>query len=55
MAWVINRNNKSKINAVKKDFRRCCGVTLVDTILNEEIHTNMQVEKDTLTFIKKIR
>lgn len=52
--WVINTNNKSKTNAVEMVvLKRCCGDTLVNKMRNEVIHKRIQVDKDTLTIIKK--
>ena len=52
--WVINKNNQRKINAVEMEFwRRCCQLTRLDKVRNEEIREKMNVQNDTLTFIEE--
>lgn len=54
--WVINKRNKSKINAVEMEcWRRCCRVVRTDRIPNEEIRNRMGVEKDAISRIEEKR
>lgn len=54
--WIINKRNKSKITAVEMEYwRRCCGVTRMDRVRNEEIRQRMNVQTDALNYIEEKR
>lgn len=36
-------------------WRRCCGVTIMDRITNEEIRRRMDIEKDAIHYIEEKR
>lgn len=52
--WVINKRNRSKINAVEMEYwRRCCRIIRTDRIPNEEIRNRMGIQKDAVSRIEE--
>lgn len=54
--WVVNKKIKGNINAVEMEYwRRCCGLTRMDRVSNEEIRRRMGVDKTIITYIEEKR
>lgn len=54
--WIINKKHQGKILATEMEYcRRCCCLTRMDRIPNEEIRRRMEVKEDVMKYIETKR
>ncbi|XP_050497794.1 uncharacterized protein LOC126878967 [Diabrotica virgifera virgifera] len=54
--WEINQRNKSKIKAMEMNYwRRCCRLTRLDRVRNEDIRRQMEIDLDIIDTIEAKR